>query len=222
MPRSLGRAGVTPPPVVVKIGGSLFDPRDPRSAGPGMALLTLLDRARVPIVAVPGGGAFADTVRIEQVKLGLSDSAAHQMALLAMHQMAHALVDLAPTPGRMLITASHLEIQHALAAGRIALWLPMPMVAQDPDIPEDWTITSDSLAAWLASRLGARHLVLAKSVGAPARASAADLAEAGIVDRAFPRTVAGTGFGWSVAGPGDYGRLAELVGADMQPGPPAI
>lgn len=217
MPRSFGRAAGAPPPVVVKIGGSLFERRDASAAAPGMAVLALLDRARVPVVVVPGGGVFADTVRNEQPKLGLSEPAAHQMALLAMHQMAHAFVDLAPTPGRMIITASHAEIAAALAAGRVAVWVPMPMVAQDPDIPEDWTITSDSLAAWLASRLGARHLALVKAASSPARASAHALAEAGLVDRAFPGIVAATGFGWSVTGPGDHARLAALIGADIQP-----
>lgn len=218
MPRSHGRAGPAPPPVVVKIGGSLFERCEGDAVPPGKALLSLLDRARVPVVIVPGGGAFADAVRSEQPVLGLSDPAAHQMALLAMHQMAHALVDLAPAPGRLVIAASHAEIAQALAGGRIAVWQPMAMVAQDPDISEDWTVTSDTLAAWLASRLGARHLVLAKAAGASPRATAVELSAAGIVDRAFPRIVAGTGFGWSVAGPDDYGRLAVLVGADMQPG----
>ncbi len=218
MPRVLVRAGVTPPPVVVKIGGSLFECRDTSAPAPGLALLSLLDRARVPVVVVPGGGAFANAVRSEQLRLGVSDPAAHQMALLAMHQMAHAVVDIAPTPGRLIIAASHVEIAQVLAGGRIAVWVPMPMVAQDPDIPEDWTVTSDTLAAWLASRLGARHLVLVKSAAAPQRATASELSAAGFVDRAFPGLVAGTGFGWSVAGPGDYARLAALIGADMQPG----
>lgn len=218
MPRAAARAGVMSPPVIVKIGGSLFERRATEQASPGLQLLAILDRARVPVVAVPGGGMFADTVRAEQSRLELSDPAAHQMALLAMHQMALALVDLEPSAGRMIIASSHAEIAQALAAGRIAVWLPLPMVAQDPDVQENWTVTSDSLAAWLASRLGARHLVLAKSLGAPAQANAADLADAGIVDRAFPGVVAGAGFGWSVVGPDEFDRLAALLGADMQPG----
>lgn len=219
MPRGPGRAAGSAPPLVIKIGGSLFESRPEHTVAPGLELLALIGRARFPIVVVPGGGAFADAVRSEQVRLQLSDPAAHRMALLAMHQMAHAIVDLAPVAGRMRIASSHAEIAHALATGHVAVWQPAAMLAHEPDIPEDWTVTSDSLAAWLASRLGARHLVLAKSVGASPRASAAELAEAGIVDRAFPRIVAGTGFGWSVAGPGDYVRLAQLAGADMQPAP---
>lgn len=219
MPRGPGRAGGSAPPLVIKIGGSLFESRTEQTVAPGLELLALIGRARVPIVVVPGGGAFADAVRDEQIRLQLSDPAAHRMALLAMHQMAHAIVDLSPVPGRMRLASSHTEIANALAADHVSVWQPAAMLAHEPDVAEDWTVTSDTLAAWLASRLGARHLVLAKSVSAAPRASAAELAEAGIVDRAFPRMVAGTGFGWSVVGPDDYGRLAQLAGADMQPAP---
>ena len=218
MPRVLGRAGPIPP-IVVKIGGSLFESRAGGGAMPGLAVLAMLVRARVPVVVVPGGGAFADAVRTEQSRLGLGDPAAHRMAILAMHQMALAIVDLQPKPARLVPVSSHSEIADGLAKGRIAVWLPLPMVGQDPDIPEDWSITSDGLAAWLAARLGARHLALVKSVGAAEGATASDLAAAGIVDRAFPRIVASTGFSWSIVGPGDLDRLAALLGADMQPGP---
>lgn len=216
MPRVLGRAGPTPP-IVVKIGGSLFDQRVGGDAVAGRAVLATIARARAPVVVVPGGGAFADTVRSGQSRMGLSDAAAHRMAILAMHQMALAFVDLQERPGRFVTASSHSEIAGALSKGQVAVWLPLPMVEQDPDIPEDWSITSDGLAAWLAARLGARHLALVKSIGAVGTATAAELAAAGVVDRAFPRIVAGTGFSWSIAGPGDLDRLAALLDADMQP-----
>lgn len=220
MPRVLGRAGPIPP-IVVKIGGSLFDAREAGGVAPGAAALHVLVRARVPVVVVAGGGAFADAVRSEQSRLGLGDPAAHRMAILAMHQMALAIVDLQPPPPRLVPVTSHSGIAGALANGQVAVWLPLPMVEQDPEIPEDWSITSDGLAAWLAARLGARHLMLVKSVGVAAGATAGELAASGVVDRAFPRIVASTGFSWSIVGPGELDRLAALLDADMQPAPPS-
>ena len=37
------------------------------------------------------------------------------------------------------------------------------MVLADDTIPQSWDVTSDSLAAWLAQKLDAQHLILIKS-----------------------------------------------------------
>lgn len=211
-----GRRG-QPAPVVVKLGGSLIEGMDADGGARVKAILGIIRRTRVPVVVVPGGGPFADTVRREQQRLGLSDAAAHRMALLAMHQTAEALLDLEPEPRRLAITASVREIGAALGAGRIALWVPRPMADGDPDIPEDWSVTSDGLAAWLAVRIGARQVVLLKPAAVEAGATAAGLAAAGVVDPTFARIVAAAGIGWSVLGPGEAAALAEALGAEMQP-----
>ena len=67
-----------------------------------------------------------------------------------------------------------------------AIWLPLTLQRDAPDALTNWDVTSDSLAAWLALRLGARGVVLVKSCPVPAQATPAELAAAGIVDRAFP------------------------------------
>lgn len=64
-------------------------------------------------------------------------------------------------------------------------------VAHTSLLAEDWSTTSDSLAAWLAWELQADELVLLKSVTAPpatttGRAYAEQLALQGIVDAGFP------------------------------------
>ncbi len=77
-------------PLVLKIGGSLAE------SGRLRAILRLVIRARRRVVIVPGGGPFADAVRSTQASLGFSDAAAHEMALLAMHQMAGVMIALEP------------------------------------------------------------------------------------------------------------------------------
>ena len=76
-------------PIVVKLGGSLLE----GDGGRGRPWLDILARSTVPVVVVPGGGAFADLVRSEQRRLGFSGRTAHRMALVAMHQTALAIVD---------------------------------------------------------------------------------------------------------------------------------
>ena len=54
-------------------------------------------------------------------------------------------------------------------------------------ITASWDVTSDSLACWLATRLGAATLVLVKSAPVPAgQATAEALAATSLVDAAFP------------------------------------
>ena len=163
------------PAEVVKLGGSLLSSRCLPD------LLDVLARAGAPFVVVPGGGPFADTVRDIQPQIGLSDAAAHRMAILAMEQTALALADIEP---RLVPCADADAIMRAHRQGRAALWQPALMTLEAPDLPTSWDVTSDSLAVWLAIALGAAQLTLIKStptIPAPDR-WVAD----GLVDPYFP------------------------------------
>ncbi len=189
-------------PVVLKLGGSLAE------SGRLRRLLSLVSRARRPVVVVPGGGAFADAVRETQKKLGFSDEAAHDMALLAMHQMADAMIALAP---RLVGAESLIGITRAWHRRRIPVWLPASLCAGDRRIPRDWSITSDGLAARLAERLGDVELVLVKSRAVRKTASAKTLARQGIVDPVFPLIAERAGLAWRVLGPNDDAVLCDLL-----------
>ncbi len=190
--------------VVVKLGGSLAKTGALRSW-----LRVVQEYGAGRCVVVPGGGAFADAVRSTQQRVGFSDRAAHVMALLAMEQYAALLADFEPA---LRPCATVEEIGTALAGGRAALWLPHGMVAAEPAIAASWAVTSDSLAAWLAGRIRARHLVLVKSAAAPPPPlSPTALAESGLVDAAFPGHIAAAGCTLGYCGPGEQGRLAEAL-----------
>jgi aspartokinase-like uncharacterized kinase len=191
-------------PLVLKLGGSLAE------SGRLLGHLALLRRARRPVVIVPGGGPFADAVRAAQKAMGFSDAAAHDMALLAMHQMADALCDLEPR----LVAAETLEsMAAAWRRRRLPVWLPMKLSEGDRRIPRDWSITSDGLAARLAERLADAEVALVKSCSVRPRASAAQLARAGIVDPVFPVIVARARLAWHVVGEGGEARLQALLDA---------
>jgi dihydroneopterin aldolase len=163
--------------IVVKLGGSL-------AGGPSLKpWLDAMSDLATPCVVVAGGGVFADTVRDAQGKFGFSDNAAHAMALLAMEQYAFMLADLAPA----LVPAPTLDAIVTISqSGRVPVWLPVGMVLGEAEIAASWEVTSDSLAAWLAGRLGARHLVLVKSAEASDGSSPTDWVASGLVDPAFP------------------------------------
>ena len=164
------RAADQPAPLVVKFGGSLC------ASAARLPWISVLCALPSRVVIVPGGGPFADAVRMAQPGIGFDDATGHAMAVLAMEQYALALaalhsLDLAATPEE--ITLTH-------ASGRPALWRPAAMVAAAHDIEPAWRVTSDSLSAWLARRLDAHALLLIKSV------------DAQVVDSAFPAYVGTT------------------------------
>jgi len=187
-------------PVVVKIGGSLLG--GDRLAG----VAATLARARRPLVIVPGGGGFADEVRHAQARHGVSDRAAHLMAMLAMHQTGLLLEDL---QARFIAVETLAAISKALAANRIPVWLPLRLSEADDAIAADWSVTSDALAARLAERLRLGSVFLVKSRRVPAGPSAAELANAGIVDASFGEIVERARLSFRVFGPGEERELAE-------------
>jgi len=161
------------------------------------------------IVVVPGGGPFADAVRDAQTRMGFDDGAAHRMALLAMEQYGCALAS-----GRREFSPadSYAAIGRALEVKQVPVWLPTRMVLA-ADIPASWEVTSDSLAAWLAAKLGARRLLLVKHVDAGATAvRVRELVARGIVDPAFPRFLRFLPAETSafMLGPHDHAALARM------------
>lgn len=165
---------------IVKLGGSLHDAPALRQRLAELA--TLPGPARI---VVPGGGPFADAVRALQPALAVDDVAAHRMAILAMQQFGLALQAIEP---RLALA----ETESELRAAQAAVWLPWRLAGRAPAIAASWEVTSDSLACWLATRLGASDLVLVKSaMHAQAAADVAVWAAAGMVDPAFPAFAGG-------------------------------
>ena len=135
------------------------------------------------VVVVPGGGPFADAVRVAQGSMGFDDGAAHDMALMAMAQFGRALQGLDPL---FRLAGSRSAIFRALKNSAVPVWSPEPM-ARGAALPESWDLTSDSLAAWLAGALSADQLAIVKHGRfVEAAYDVDDLVAQGVVDRLFP------------------------------------
>ena len=186
----------------IKLGGShAFAPYLPR-------WIEAIARHRGSIVLVPGGGPFADAVRAAQPKMGFDDRAAHRMALLAMEQYGCAL---ASGRKRFSLADTRAAIDRALGLRQVPVWLPTRMVLAAPEIPWSWDVTSDSLAAWLAGRIGARRLLLVKHDATAAIVRARELLRRGVVDQAFPRFLRASRIPAIVLGPAGHAALGDLI-----------
>jgi dihydroneopterin aldolase len=188
-------------PTVLKLGGSFtFSPflRD---------WIAAIAACAGRIVVVPGGGPFADAVRSAQAPMGFDDNAAHRMGLLAMEQYGCAIASL---DDQLLLADSLEAIREGIADRRVPVWLPARMALADASIPPSWDVTSDSLAAWLASKIGAARLVLVKHIKVKENTvRAASLAASDVVDKAFVDFLAASGVATFVLGPEDYGALRD-------------
>ena len=162
---------------VIKLGGSLAD---------SSLLKNWLDAVAFnssdSTVIVPGGGAFAEQVRVAQKQWRFDDYTAHFMALLAMQQMACMFQGINQN---LHIASSVQEIKSWLDRHKVVIWIPDIKQLDRADIPACWDITSDSLAAWLAKELSATELFLVKSAPVSPAMTIQQMAEEGIVDKGF-------------------------------------
>lgn len=159
------------------------------------------------VVVVPGGKPFSDTVRAAQPRMGFDDRAAHHMALLAMEQYGCALASLHPG---YTLAYSLTAIRRAVSDRQVPVWAPARMVLRATDVAWSWNVTSDSLAAWLARRLGAVRLLLVKHVVPPERpVASATLVAEGIVDQAFAGMMGSLEA--AIVGPADHAAAAAAI-----------
>jgi dihydroneopterin aldolase len=188
-------------PTVVKLGGSFaFSPCLRNWIA---AIAACAGKA----VIVPGGGPFADAVRAAQAPMGFDDRTAHRMGLLAMEQYGCAIGCLHE---RLSLADSLAAIRQGLADRKIPVWLPTRMALADAGIPQSWDVTSDSLSAWLAGKIGAARLLLVKHVDATENAvRTAELAAGDVVDKAFATFLAASGVPAFVLGPEDHGAVGD-------------
>ena len=127
-------------PVVVKLGGSLYN-RVPY-------LVPAFLASGRPIIIVPGGGIFADTVR----KTRVNDDSAHWMAVAAMDQYGWVIAS------QGIRATALLQVPD-----KPVVFLPYCSMQKHDPLPHSWDVTSDSIAAWVADMLGL-ELLLLKSV----------------------------------------------------------
>ncbi len=142
--------------MVIKVGGSLAT--QPNRLKALMQTISNLSRKHV-IVVVPGGGPFADQVRESQKNTGVSDSTAHWMAIKAMEQFGMLLFQHAPS--LEIFIGSDLDTR--LSEGHSFILQPYNLLKKIDELPHSWSVTSDSIAAWVAIQVEADIAVLVKS-----------------------------------------------------------
>ncbi|MEA2032090.1 MAG: amino acid kinase [Euryarchaeota archaeon] len=146
--------------VILKLGGSLIEKsRD--------ILRVLVDYARerdgdknrdFTLVLIPGGGPFAETVRNVAATMSIPGETAHWMAVLAMHQYGLFLAACSGGEAGIPLVES-VDEDEIDRAGPICILLPYKILKQDDCLPHTWDVTSDTIAAFVANRLGEKRFI---------------------------------------------------------------
>jgi aspartokinase-like uncharacterized kinase len=173
---------------VVKVGGSLFDwPELPRR------MTAFIDARRAAereeqMVLIAGGGPVADAVRVLDRIHGLGNETAHRVALHALDFTTFLLAALVPGT----VAVERIDALRAVwAAGSIPVLAPRAVLSEidrsgQDALPASWDVTSDTIAARIASHLAADRLILLKSAPLPSGAARQDAARLGLVDPMLP------------------------------------
>jgi aspartokinase-like uncharacterized kinase len=171
---------------VIKVGGSLLDWPPLRMVLPAW----LAGEPAALNVLVCGGGSLVDVVRKAESAISSGEEAAHWLCIDLMSVTARVLavvfgsVPLIETYEELLDHVARREHATVVFDSREFLRKHESRLP-GRQLPQNWDVTSDSIAGRLAEVIGADEVVLLKSSDPPA-ASLADLAAAGYVDPFFP------------------------------------
>jgi aspartokinase-like uncharacterized kinase len=143
---------------VIKVGGSLAEtPSALKTLGMELSLFAKTHS----IVVVPGGGRFADVVRDMYSQFNLSNALSHRMAILAMDQFGLVLSYLIPD---CCFCNSLESAKYFSKKGKVVVFLPSKLLFQKNPFQPSWTVTSDSIAAYIGNRLAASKTIFVTDV----------------------------------------------------------
>ena len=152
--------------MVVKVGGSLLD----WPPLPGRLADFLEGLGGVRPLLIVGGGRMADSLRDLDTIHGLGERRSHELALRILDVTAHLLVDI--MPGTTIVDRLD-GLDRAWSAGVVPVLAPRKALAADDRLaptealPHTWAVTTDSIAARVATLLKAERLILLKSAPPP-------------------------------------------------------
>ena len=143
---------------VIKVGGSLVE--DPERLIDLCAKLSGLAK-NYELIVVPGGGRFADVVRNSDSRFNLSSGISHRMAILGMDQFGLVLSQITPNSCATYLLNDAKQLSEIRV---VPIFLPSRLIFKEDPLEKSWDVTSDSIAAYVASRLQASKVVLVTDV----------------------------------------------------------
>ena len=140
---------------IVKIGGSWIN-------NPNLCkLIKHLQRLsqKENIIIVNGGGSFSDSVRLVYENQRMSEKTGNYIALKATELFSHLLKEIDDNIC-LIDNIETLKFSNKM----LKVWLPSLILKNDSTFIRNWESTSDSVAAWLHSKINSLGLLYVKSL----------------------------------------------------------
>ena len=182
---------MSPLPVrVVKVGCSMFERPDLQS----QLFAWVAAQPRALHLFIAGGGELADSIKNWDSRFQIGEANSHWMCIRALGITARTLthiLDGSSLLGDWDSVHGWIAAAQRESAAVLDVWEFLrkiePSAPPEP-LPQNWQVTTDSIAARVAEVLGADELILLKARTAPvAEDDFAALADCGYVDEYFPR-----------------------------------
>jgi aspartokinase-like uncharacterized kinase len=148
--------------IIIKIGGKILEtPQSLESTISQFRTLLFDKRILNNVVIIPGGGNYANFIRILDKEIDLGDDRAHWMAIKAMEFLGKRSIK--NYPEIEIIKEFDLLIKSPQNK-KIVLFLPYEYLFKYDELPHSWNITSDSITLYLANKLKLQECFLIKDV----------------------------------------------------------
>ncbi len=144
--------------ITIKIGGSLLNNNKL------IYLLELIVQSKKKCILIPGGGIFADAVRIEQKKLKFDNLVAHNLSILSMLKIGYILKSKIPQHCKIINNINEMFDQNKK---NIGIWNPEKEISNEENQFTNWDTTSDTISLDISNRIGSQILIIFKSCEVP-------------------------------------------------------
>ena len=144
---------------IFKIGGSILE--DFENVNSTISQLTYLYEKDViqKIIIIPGGGSFANFIRKIYDDLQFTDELAHWMSIISMNYNG---IELGKKFPKLEVVEDYEKLKETSKI--FSIFLPYQFIKENDNLPHNWQVTSDSIALFMAKKLGLKECFLIKDV----------------------------------------------------------
>ena len=152
--------------ILVKLGGAIIEHENNLTSSINQ-FQTLIFKKNIikKVIIIPGGGNYANFIRYIDKKSHLGDDLAHWEAILAMNWNAFNIHNKIRNTN---LISEFSSLQKTLNAnsesGEIIIFQPFAYLKYKDELPHRWTITSDSIALYIANKCSLNICYLIKDV----------------------------------------------------------
>lgn len=143
---------------VIKVGGSLT--ANPSKLERLCAYIGEIQE-QFALVVLPGGGDFADLVRTYDGTFDLPKEITHKMAILGIDQFG---LFLSSFLKKSRPTSELEDLKQMTKHDLIPIFLPATLLFQEEPLTPSWNVTSDAIAAYVASLLPTNRVIIVTDV----------------------------------------------------------